>query len=80
MMPLGVATTTLTQVPAGGSAAALGLISMTTLVAYLIAREVAGTSSDEHAVRWGRGAMVAIAPLLLVFAVIVAEKIAHALR
>lgn len=78
-MPPVVATTTLMQASPVGSTAALGIIAMVALVALLIAREVAGTSSDDRAVRWGRGMMVAIAPLLLVFVVIVVEKIAHAL-
>jgi hypothetical protein len=54
-------------------------LAMMALVALLIAREIVDSFGGPRSVRWRRALHVAIVPLLVLCAVVVAEKLAHAL-
>ncbi len=73
-------TTTTTTVVTTAAAASLALIALLTLIALLIQKEIIGSLSGPRAQRISRALNIAIVPLVLVFVVTVAFKIADVLR
>jgi len=73
-------TTTTTTVITTAAAASLALIAILTLIALLIQKEIIGGLSGARAQRLGRALNIAIVPLVLVFIVTVAFKVADVLR
>lgn len=73
-------TTTTTTVVTTAAAASLALIALLTLIALLIQKEIIGGLSGSRAQRISRALNIAIVPLVLVFVVTVAFKIADVLR
>lgn len=73
-------TTTTTTVVTTAAAASLALIALLTLIALLIQKEIIGSLSGPRARRISRALNIAIVPLVLVFVVTVAFKIADVLR
>ena len=71
-----VTTVTVTTVTTLGFGLAIGLIVTIALIGLLLSRELAGAGGDPRLLAWKRTSMVAIVPLLLSFAVIVAVKMA----
>ncbi len=59
--------------------AELGLVTTLILVALLISKELATTTSGDTAIRWRRSLNLGIVPLLVAFAVIVVVKLADVL-
>ena len=74
-----VTSTTVTTVTLFGITALLGLAAALMLISYLVAKELLSASSNRWLQLVGRRLNVAIVPLLLVFAAIVATRIADAL-
>ena len=71
-----VTTTTVAAITSTeGFAASLGLICVLTLISVLAAKELATTTGAPRLQRFGRGLNVAIIPLLMVMAAIVAAKV-----
>jgi len=74
-----VTSTTVTTVTLFGISALLGLAAVLMLITYLGAKELLETSSSQRLRLLSRRLNVAVAPLLLVFAVIVGTRIADVL-
>jgi hypothetical protein len=74
-----VTTTTVTTVTAMGLTVALGVVATLALIGLLVLKEISGAAPGERTIRWSRALNIGITPLLLAFAVIVAEKIAQSL-
>lgn len=73
-------TTTTTTVMTTAAAASLALISILTLIALLIQKEIIGGLGSTRARRLSRALNIAIVPLALVFVVTMAFKVADVLR
>ena len=73
-------TTTTTTVVTTAAAASLALIAILTLIALLIQKEIIGGLDSARAQRISRALNIAIVPLVLVFVVTVAIKVADVLR
>lgn len=75
-----VTTTTVSTITtAVGIAASLGLMAVLTLIAFLVAKELAGADSRPRLQALGRALNVGIIPLLLVFGAIAAAKVVEVL-
>ena len=72
--------TTVTTTTTSIGAASLALIALLTLVTLLIQKEIIGGLEGARAQRLNRALNVAIAPLVVVFLVTVAIKVADILR
>ena len=75
-----VTTTTVSTVTTVALAASLGLIAIVTLLALLIQKELVTVGSGARTQALGRALNMAIVPLLMAFALIVAVKVAEVLR
>lgn len=73
-------TTTTTTVITTAAAASFALIAILTLILLLIQKEIISGIAGERARRLSRALNIAIVPLLLVFVVTVAFKVADILR
>ncbi|MBK9944782.1 MAG: hypothetical protein IPP13_24570 [Kouleothrix sp.] len=73
-------TTTTTTVMTTTAAASLALIAILTLIAMLIQKEIISGLSGPRAQQLSRALNIAILPLILVFVVTVAFKVADVLR
>ena len=79
-MILSISTVTTSAVTStAGFAASLGLIALLALVSLLLAKELSSATGAPRMQRFGRGLNVAIIPLLMVFAAIVAVKLVEVL-
>jgi len=75
-----VTTTTVSTITtAVGIAASLGLMAVLTLIAFLVAKELAGADARPRLQALGRALNVGIIPLLLVFGAIAAAKVVEVL-
>lgn len=74
-----VTTVTISTVTVMGVAAALGLITILTLVALLISKEIATVVPGERGLRWSKTLNIGVVPLVVAFGVIVAVKLAEVL-
>jgi hypothetical protein len=74
-----VTSTTVTTVTLLGLTALLGLAAALMLIGYLVARELLDASDNQHLQTLARRLNVAIIPLLVVFATIVATRVADIL-
>ena len=74
-----VTSTTVTTVTLFGISAVLGLAAVLMLITYLVARELLEASSSNRLQLLSRRLNVAVVPLLVVFATIVASQVADAL-
>jgi hypothetical protein len=75
-----VTTTTVSTITtAVGIAASLGLMAVLTLIAFLVAKELAGADGRPRLQALGRALNVGIIPLLLVFGAITAAKVVEVL-
>ena len=72
--------TTVTTIAAMGLTAAIGVSIVGALIAFLIAKELTATSLSLSSQLTARFLNVSVVPMVLVFAVIVAVKIAEVLR
>ena len=73
-------TTTTTTVVTPAAAASLALIAILTLILLLIQKEIIGSLNSARAQRLSRALNIAIVPLVLVFVITVAFKVADVLR
>ncbi|HEU4758764.1 MAG TPA: hypothetical protein VFT91_02165 [Dehalococcoidia bacterium] len=74
-----VTSTTVTTVTLFSISALLGLAAVIMLIAYLAAKEMLEASSHQRLRLLGRRLNVAVVPLLLVFAAVVAGRVADVL-
>jgi hypothetical protein len=75
-----VTTATVTTVTTIAIAGSLALIGICTLLALLIQKELSTTARGRFARALGRALNIGIVPLLMAFALIVAVKVAQALK
>jgi hypothetical protein len=73
-------TTTTTTVVTTAAAASLALIAILTLMLLLVQKEIISSLNGARAQRLSRALNIAIVPLVLVFVVTVAFKLADVLR
>ena len=73
-------TTTTTSVLTTAAAASLALIAILTLILLLIQKEIFGGRNERRAQRLSRTLNVAIVPLVIIFVLTVAFKVADVLR
>jgi hypothetical protein len=79
-MVLSITITTVSTITStAGFAASLGLIAVLLLISLLLGRELASATDAPRAQRFGRGANVAIIPLLLVLVAVVTAKVVEIL-
>jgi hypothetical protein len=71
-----VTTTTVSTVTVYTLAGSLALIGILAMAAMLISKDVTATASGERAKRINKALNIALIPLLIVFIVVVASKIA----
>ena len=74
-----VTTTTVTTIVSIASGSALAVVGILLLLAFLVQKELASSSESRFAVALSRVANVAIVPLLVAFAFIVAVKVVEVL-
>ena len=74
-----VTTTTVTTIASLTMAGSLAVVGIFLLLAFLIQKELATASESRFAAALSRVSNVAIVPLLVAFALIVATKVAEAL-
>ena len=74
-----VTTTTVTTIVSIASGGALAVVGILLLLAFLVQKELASSSESRFAVALSRVSNVAIVPLLVAFAFIVAVKVVEVL-
>ena len=75
-----VTTTTVSTVTTVALAASLGLVSVITLLSLLIQKELVTTATSPRAKVLSRALNIAIVPLLMVFILLTAVRVAEVLR
>lgn len=75
-----ITTTTVTTVTTIALTGSLALLSVTVLLALLVQKEIGAVAADHRIRQMSRALNIAIAPLLIAFALIVISRIANVLH